>query len=78
MSLDNDFIYYFHGDTLLQQREIELLDAELQLKRYIAMRNNAPNANKRAQYDCEVYRYTARIDGLKLSIQTLTAKKDKG
>lgn len=70
MSLDSDFTYYFHGDSLLQRREIELLDAKLTLKRYEALAQSAPKSHK-ARFEAEVYRFRARIESLELSIRLL-------
>jgi len=65
----SDFINWHQGSTLLQQRQTQLVNARLMLTRYEAMLKDKPN---NATYQCEVYRYKARVESLELSIQTLS------
>lgn len=70
MSLDNDFEFWFAGDILLQQREVELLDAHLVLKRWQSL-TQVRKGVALSYAKAEVERYKARIESLELSIQTI-------
>jgi hypothetical protein len=65
----SDFINWHQGSTPLQQRQTQLVNARLMLTRYEAMLKDKP---KNATYQCEVYRYKARVECLELSVQTLS------
>ena len=65
----SDFINWYKGSTLLQQRQTELVNARLMLTRYEAMLKHKP---KNAMYRCEVDRYKARVESLELAVQTLS------
>ena len=69
MSLDGDFYYYYHGDTLLERRKIELVDAKLMLARYTYAKNSKQKSD--AWNMCEYWRWKARIESIELAIQTL-------